>query len=93
MNTAQVDRTSVEMLVDSRLDEALAVILPCYGKSPYEPSGVAKFPFMKHEIPGKLMDIFLPIFQIILFAMSPNDSENLKEKYSQIPSKINILSK
>ncbi len=30
----------------------------------------------------KLKNIFLPIFQIISFATSPEDSENLKEKYS-----------
>ena len=65
----------------------------CYGKTPYESSGVAKFPLIKHGLPGKPMHIFPPIFHIILFAASPKVPENFRGKYTYLYSKINILSK
>ena len=39
------------------------------------------------------MNTSLSTFQIIFLAMSPKVPENFKEKHSQLPSKIDILSK
>ena len=47
----------------------LGSVLPWSGKTPYKPSDFAKFSSIKYEFSGKLVFIFLPIFQIISFAI------------------------
>ena len=51
-------------------------------RTPYEPSSAAKFPLIKHEFLGKLINIFLSIFHVILFEIFSEAPVSFKEKYS-----------
>lgn len=56
-------------------------VQPCKGRMPYEPCDTSTFRKMKLEFSRKLLNIFLPIFHVILFTFLSDIFENYKEKY------------